>query len=106
MLKIEAVRIVSGKSELAIVEGGADARILTTDQTTYFVHGGRLPDLLAYLQKETEPTRNPIFDIVDEPPQSRNESLAALMRRMHICEERVYGKRQAVYPEPGNGVVE
>jgi ATP-dependent DNA helicase RecG len=28
---------------------------------------------------------------VDEPPQSRNEALASLMRRMNICEERGSG---------------
>ena len=28
-----------------------------------------------------------IFRIVDNPPRSRNEKLAALMRRFHICEE-------------------
>jgi len=41
----------------------------------------------------TNPGR-PLIDtlrFVDEPPQSRNEALAALMRRMHICEERGSG---------------
>lgn len=36
----------------------------------------------------------PLIDtlrFVDEPPQSRNEALAALMRRMNICEERGSG---------------
>lgn len=41
----------------------------------------------------TNPGR-PLIDtlrFVDEPPQSRNEALASLMRRMHICEERGSG---------------
>jgi len=41
----------------------------------------------------TNPGR-PLIDplrFVDEPPQSRNETLAALMRRMNICEERGSG---------------
>lgn len=41
----------------------------------------------------TNPGR-PLIDIlrfVDEPPQSRNEALAAMMRRMNICEERGSG---------------
>jgi ATP-dependent DNA helicase RecG len=41
----------------------------------------------------TNPGR-PLIDtlrFVDEPPQSRNESLASLMRRMNICEERGSG---------------
>jgi predicted HTH transcriptional regulator len=41
----------------------------------------------------TNPGR-PLIDtlrFVDEPPQSRNEALAALMRRMNICEERGSG---------------
>src|SRR5437588_126984 len=29
--------------------------------------------------------------VIDTPPQSRNEALAALMRRMNICEERGSG---------------
>lgn len=36
----------------------------------------------------------PLIDtlrFIDEPPQSRNEALAALMRRMNICEERGSG---------------
>ena len=36
----------------------------------------------------------PLMDtlrMMDEPPQSRNESLASLMRRMNICEERGSG---------------
>lgn len=38
--------------------------------------------------------RRPLVDtlrMMDEPPRSRNESLAALMRRMNICEERGSG---------------
>lgn len=66
MPEIQEVRIVSGKSELAIAEGGVDARILTTDQSTYVSHKGRLPDLLAYLQKETELTRKTLFEILAE----------------------------------------
>jgi predicted HTH transcriptional regulator len=41
----------------------------------------------------TNPGR-PLIDtlrFVDEPPQSRNEALASLMRRMQICEERGSG---------------
>ncbi|MCG8617418.1 MAG: putative DNA binding domain-containing protein [Desulfobacterales bacterium] len=36
----------------------------------------------------------PLIDVdrfLDSPPRSRNESIAALMRRMHICEERGSG---------------
>jgi predicted HTH transcriptional regulator len=36
----------------------------------------------------------PLIDtlrFIDEPPRSRNETLAALMRRLHICEERGSG---------------
>jgi ATP-dependent DNA helicase RecG len=41
----------------------------------------------------TNPGR-PLVDtlrMMDEPPRSRNESLAALMRRMNVCEERGSG---------------
>jgi predicted HTH transcriptional regulator len=34
---------------------------------------------------------------IDEPPQSRNEALAALMRRLHICEERGSGIDKVIF---------
>lgn len=42
----------------------------------------------------------PLIDtlrFIDEPPQSRNEELAALMRRMHICEERGSGIDKVIF---------
>lgn len=66
MPKIEAVKIVSGKGELAVTDGGVESKVLTTDKTTYIAHRGRLPDLLAYLQKETELTRKTLFEILAE----------------------------------------
>lgn len=35
--------------------------------------------------------------MMDEPPRSRNESLAALMRRMNMCEERGSGIDKVVF---------
>jgi type III restriction enzyme len=40
--------------------------VLTTDKTTYVSHQGRLPDLLAYLQRETELTRKTLYEILAE----------------------------------------
>lgn len=34
---------------------------------------------------------------IDEPPRSRNEELASLMRRMHICEERGSGIDKVIF---------
>lgn len=42
----------------------------------------------------------PLIDtlrFIDEPPQSRNESLASLMRRLNICEERGSGIDKVVF---------
>jgi predicted HTH transcriptional regulator len=42
----------------------------------------------------------PLIDtlrFLDEPPQSRNEALASLMRRLHICEERGSGIDKTVF---------
>ena len=42
----------------------------------------------------------PLIDtlrFIDEPPQSRNEALAALMRRMNICEERGSGIDKVIF---------
>lgn len=42
----------------------------------------------------------PLIDtlrFIDEPPHSRNEALASLMRRMHICEERGSGIDKVIF---------
>jgi predicted HTH transcriptional regulator len=42
----------------------------------------------------------PLIDtlrFIDEPPQSRNEEFAALMRRMNICEERGSGIDKVIF---------
>jgi predicted HTH transcriptional regulator len=42
----------------------------------------------------------PLIDtlrFIDEPPRSRNEKLAALMRRMHMCEERGSGIDKVIF---------
>jgi predicted HTH transcriptional regulator len=42
----------------------------------------------------------PLIDIlrfIDEPPQSRNEDLAGMMRRMNICEERGSGVDKVIF---------
>lgn len=42
----------------------------------------------------------PLIDtlrFLDEPPQSRNEDLAAMMRRMDICEERGSGVDKVIF---------
>jgi ATP-dependent DNA helicase RecG len=42
----------------------------------------------------------PLIDtlrFIDEPPQSRNESLAAMMRRLNICEERGSGIDKVIF---------
>ena len=47
----------------------------------------------------TNPGR-PLIDplrFIDEPPRSRNETLAALMRRMNICEERGSGVDKVIF---------
>ena len=42
----------------------------------------------------------PLIDtlrFIDEPPQSRNEALAALMRRLNVCEERGSGIDKVIF---------
>jgi predicted HTH transcriptional regulator len=46
----------------------------------------------------------PLIDtlrFIDEPPRSRNETLAALMRRMNICEERGSGIDKVIFAVEG-----
>ncbi|MEX1039057.1 MAG: ATP-binding protein [Pirellulaceae bacterium] len=76
--------------EIAIRELVANALI----HQDFFVTGtGPMVEIFTDRIEITNPG-TPLIDtlrFIDEPPQSRNEDLAALMRRMNICEERGSG---------------
>ena len=76
--------------ELAIRELVANALI----HQDFFVHGaGPMIEIFSDRIEITNPGQ-PLVDtqrFVDTPPKSRNESLASLMRRFRICEERGSG---------------
>jgi len=82
--------------ELAIRELVANALI---HQDFTLTGTGPMVELFDDRIEITNPGR-PLVDtlrMMDEPPRSRNESLAALMRRMNICEERGSGIDKVVY---------
>lgn len=82
--------------ELAIRELVANALI---HQDFSLTGSGPMVELFDDRIEITNPGR-PLVDtlrMMDEPPRSRNESLAALMRRMNICEERGSGIDKVVY---------
>ena len=89
-------REVRAYPELAIRELVANALI----HQDFTVSGtGPMVELFADRIEIINPGR-PLVDtlrMMDEPPRSRNESLAALMRRMNICEERGSGIDKVVY---------
>jgi len=83
-------REVRAYPELAIRELVANALI---HQDFTLAGTGPTVELFDDRIEITNPGR-PLVDtlrMMDEPPRSRNESLAALMRRMNICEERGSG---------------
>lgn len=83
-------REVRAYPELAIRELVANALI---HQDFTLPGTGPMVELFDDRIEITNPGR-PLVDtlrMMDEPPRSRNESLAALMRRMNICEERGSG---------------
>lgn len=82
--------------ELAIRELVANALI---HQDFTLTGTGPMVELFDDRIEITNPGR-PLMDtlrMMDEPPRSRNESLAALMRRMNICEERGSGIDKVVF---------
>lgn len=66
MDRIEKVKIVYKKAEMDIQEKGIETKELRVQETTvsYSEDKANLPDILAYLQKETELTRNTIVRIL------------------------------------------
>lgn len=82
--------------ELAIRELVANALI---HQDFNMKGTGPMVEIFADRIEITNPGQ-PLIDtlrFVDEPPQSRNEALAASMRRMNICEERGSGIDKVVF---------
>lgn len=82
--------------ELAIRELVANALI---HQDFTISGAGPMVELFDDRIEITNPGR-PLIDtlrMLDEPPRSRNESLAALMRRMNICEERGSGIDKVIF---------
>ena len=76
--------------ELAVRELVANALI---HQDFSITGAGPTVEIFADRMEITNPGR-PLIDplrFIDEPPRSRNESLAAMMRRANICEERGSG---------------
>jgi ATP-dependent DNA helicase RecG len=89
-------REVRDYPELAIRELVANALI---HQDFTLTGSGPMVELFDDRIEITNPGR-PLVDtlrMMDEPPRSRNESLAALMRRMNICEERGSGIDKVVF---------
>jgi ATP-dependent DNA helicase RecG len=84
----EALRAeVSMYPELAVRELIANALI---HQNFYITGAGPIIEIYADRIEITNPG-TPLIDIerlLDQPPRSRNEALAAFMRRINICEER------------------
>jgi len=81
--------------EVAIRELVANALI---HQDFNIMGTGPMIELFAARLEVTNPGL-PLVDphrFIDEPPRSRNEGLAALMRRMNICEERGSGIKKVI----------
>lgn len=82
--------------ELAIRELVANALI---HQDLNVRGDGPMVEIFSDRIEITNPGR-PLIDplrFIDEPPQSRNEALAAFMRRMNICEERGSGIDKVIF---------
>ena len=89
-------RVVRMYPEIAIRELVANALI---HQDFNITGTGPIVEIFADRMEITNPGK-PLIDplrFIDEPPRSRNETLAALMRRMAICEERGSGIDKVIF---------
>ena len=64
MDQIQSVRILIEKTEVDISEAGVEGGRVAESRTRMVVSYSRLPDILAYLQRETELTRGTLLEIL------------------------------------------
>jgi len=90
MEKVQPVRILIDKTEVDITEAGVEGGLVKESRTEYITGPRFLPDILAYLQRETELTRATLVEILKESgrlkeftinPQSFMTEVAKLIRR-------------------------
>ena len=89
MSKIEAPKISVIAGKLNVVKGGVDAQLIGAGTETISVPARSLPDVLAYLQNETELTRSTLVRILRESgrlaeifanPQRFLDQVAAILK--------------------------
>jgi type III restriction enzyme len=89
MSKIEAPKISVVAGKLNVVKGGVDAQLIGAGTETIWVPTRALPDVLAYLQNETELTRSTLVRILRESgrlaeifanPQRFLDQVAAILK--------------------------
>jgi type III restriction enzyme len=89
MSKIEAPKISVVAGKLNVVKGGVDAQLIGAGTETISVPTRALPDVLAYLQNETELTRSTLVRILRESgrlaeifanPQRFLDQVAAILK--------------------------
>jgi type III restriction enzyme len=89
MSKIEAPKISVVAGKLNVVKGGVDAQLIGAGTETISVPARPLPDVLAYLQNETELTRSTLVRILRESgrlaeifanPQRFLDQVAAILK--------------------------
>jgi type III restriction enzyme len=88
MQKVEAAKVSVTTAELAVTKAGVKARTVAS-KTETVQYRGSLPDILAYLQDETELTRSTLVRILKESgrlseffvnPQRFMDSIAAILK--------------------------
>jgi type III restriction enzyme len=88
MPKVEAAKVNFTTAELSVTNAGVEARAVAA-KTETVLYRGSLPDILAYLQSETELTRSTLVRILKESgrlseffmnPQRFMDSVAAILK--------------------------
>ena len=66
MDKIEPIRILIDKTEVDISEAGVEGGMIRESRVSFVTRKHKLPDILAFLQRETELTRSTLVEILKQ----------------------------------------
>ncbi len=75
MSEIKAVQIEITKRDLEINESGLEGGLITSNRTHIVTNEQPLPDIIAFLQRETELTRGTLFEIIKASERLKDFSI-------------------------------
>ena len=71
-LKVPSAKIIQTRADLAVGADGVSTTVLVDRAVNSYGHSGALPDIVAYLQNETDLTRRTIVELLTGTRQDKN----------------------------------